>query len=65
MKATKVLPKPHTKAASCREKQIRPFARLEDCLYAIEKVKTTKKGIRFHRYWMATWREAAALAIKI
>jgi len=33
-------------------------ARLEDLtVWALEKVKSTKKGSRSYHYWMATWRE--------
>ena len=34
-------------------------ARLEDLnVWVLEKTKTTKKGIRSYRYWMANWRES-------
>jgi len=37
---------------------LKPLARLEDLhIWELEKVKTTKKGSRSYRYWMATWRE--------
>ena len=37
---------------------MKPVARLEDTnVWVMEKVKTTKKGIRSYRYWMANWRE--------
>jgi hypothetical protein len=33
-------------------------AKIEDLhVWDMEKVKTTKKGSRSYRYWMATWRE--------
>jgi uncharacterized DUF497 family protein len=33
-------------------------ARLEDLqVWVMEKTKTTRKGSRSYRYWMATWRE--------
>jgi hypothetical protein len=35
-------------------------ARIEDLhVWELEKTKTTKKGNRSYRYWMATWREGS------
>ena len=67
MKAAKTLPEALLKANELRRaadhaiaesKALKPLARLEDLhVWQMEKVKTTKKGSRSYRYWMATWRE--------
>lgn len=67
MKAAKTLPEAGEKArelegqadkALAESKALKPVARLEDTnVWVMEKVKTTKKGSRSYRYWMANWRE--------
>jgi hypothetical protein len=66
-RAAKTLPEAHEKARELQEEAdmarseavaLRPVARLEDTnVWVMEKVKTTKKGSRSYRYWMANWRE--------
>ena len=44
--------------ALAKSEALRPVARLEDLhVWIMEKTKTTKKGSRSYRYWMANWRE--------
>lgn len=67
MKAAKTFPEAGEKArelegqadkALAESEALKPVARLEDTnVWVMEKVKTTKKGIRSYRYWMANWRE--------
>jgi len=67
MKAAKILPVAGEKARELQEEAdkarseavaLRPVARLEDLnVWIMEKTKTTKKGSRSYRYWMANWRE--------
>jgi hypothetical protein len=67
MKAAKTLPKACEKARElngqadelkAEAKALKGAARLEDLnVWIMEKTKTTKKGIRSYRYWMANWRE--------
>ena len=67
MKASKTLPeaRDNARALECQAEQalaeadsLRDHARLEDLhIWQMERVKTTKKGIRSYSYWMATWRE--------
>jgi len=66
-RAAKTLPDAREKARELQEEAdkarseavaLRPVARLEDLnVWIIEKTKTTKKGSRSYRYWMANWRE--------
>jgi len=66
-RAAKTLPEAHEKARELQEEAdkarseavaLRPVARLEDLsVWIMEKTKTTKKGSRSYRYWMANWRE--------
>ena len=45
-------------AALAEAEPLKLQARLEDLhVWQLEKVKTTKKGSRSYRYWMASWRE--------
>jgi hypothetical protein len=67
MKAAKILPDASEKARElegqadelmAESEALRGAARLEDLhIWQMEKVKTTKKGIRSYGYWMASWRE--------
>jgi hypothetical protein len=67
MKAASVLPEAGHKAQELQEEAdrfraeaeaLKDQARLEDLtVWALEKVKNTKKGSRSYHYWMATWRE--------
>jgi phage host-nuclease inhibitor protein Gam len=67
MKAVNVLPEARQKVCDLQieadrlrteAKALKGAARLEDlAVWKLEKVKTTKKGIRSYCYWMATWRE--------
>jgi hypothetical protein len=67
MKAAKTLPEARQKARELQEEAdkarseavtLKPVARLEDLnVWIMEKTKTTKKGSRSYRYWMANWRE--------
>ena len=69
MKAASVLPQAGHKARELQEEAdrlraeaeaLKDQARLEDLsVWALEKVKSTKKGSRTYYYWMATWREAS------
>lgn len=66
-RAAKTIPAAHKKAREAQEvaerarsmaAALKPFARLEDLnVWIMEKTKTTKKGSRSYRYWMANWRE--------
>jgi hypothetical protein len=66
-RAAKTLPEARQKARELQEEAdrarseavaLRPVARLEDlAVWQMGKVKTTKKGSRSYRYWMANWRE--------
>jgi hypothetical protein len=66
-RAAKTLPEAREKARELQEEAdkarseavaLRPAARLEDLrVWIMEKTKTTKKGSRSYRYWMANWRE--------
>ena len=67
MKAAKSLPDVSHKARElegqadglkAEAEGLKGAARLEDLtVWQMEKVKTTKKGSRSYRYWMANWRE--------
>jgi hypothetical protein len=64
MKAAKTLPEALLKANELRRSHCKvqgieaPSEALEDLhVWQMEKVKTTKKGSRSYRYWIATWRE--------
>lgn len=66
-RAAKTLPEARQKARELQEEAdkarseavaLKPVARLEDLnVWIMEKTKTTKKGSRSYRYWMANWRE--------
>ena len=66
-RAAKVLPEGEEKACKLERQaeemkaeaeDLKNTARLEDLhLWQMKKVKTTKKGNRAYRYWMANWRE--------
>ncbi len=67
MKAAKTLPEARRMAHEfqgeadkilAESEALKDQARLEDLhVWAMEKIKTTKKGRRTYHYWMATWRE--------
>ena len=67
MKAAKILPdvshmtkelESHADELKAEAEALKVASRLEDLhLWQMEKVKTTKKGSRSYRYWMANWRE--------
>jgi hypothetical protein len=67
MKAAKTLPdarekarelEGHADSLKAEAEALKGAARLEDLhIWRMDKVKTTKKGIRSYGYWMASWRE--------
>ena len=67
MKAAKTLPEASHKARELQgeadkvlaeSEALKGTARLEDLhVWAMKKIKTTKKGSKKYTYWMATWRE--------
>ena len=67
MKAAKTLPEASHKArelqgeadkALAESEALKDLTRLEDLhVWAMKKIRTTKKGSKKYAYWMATWRE--------